>query len=166
MLVRGPPIPLHPNTDVNAEANLHQLCDERLYMARNSQTIRHQVVGSISEFPELKETFIHHGTARALESAMQQGCHLCTLIFKSIEDILMHAMESAEWERAKRDQDQMSHIGVSELLYKLEIQAINLYGNFDLSLIVKGDEIVEQKWARFSKKLQIRRYDGLSMSSL
>ena len=152
---------MHPNTDVNAQANLHQVCDKCLYIARNSQLLQHDSVSP--PHGALSETFTHHETIKALESAMQQGCHLCTLITGSIQDRLMHAVRRAEHERAARDQEELLYPGVSEPIYKIEISGRAEIRKLVLSLWVIFDETVNKLpdvnafcW------LNIERYAGLS----
>ena len=151
-----PPVPLHPNTDVNAQANLHQLCNICLYITQKSRSLRHQVIENQPIGPNdyfVRETFTHYETTRGLELAVEMGCHLCTLIFGSIEDHLIHAAQEIERSRIL---DQFW-----EPTYKTEILGHVLTAvstTVQLSLKIVFREKIQRSYQYHSPELRILRY--------
>ena len=153
-----PPIPLRPNTDVNAQAILHQLCDQCLYIARNSQILRYDI---IPPDESSKESFTHYETTKALGCSMRQGCHLCTLIIGTVKaHIIYNAVKKAEYEIAELSRDKLPLLDSagSEPIYKLEIEAY--YGKVFLRVVF--GKIIEL-YGKPSPMLRLKRYDGSSI---
>ena len=152
---------------MNTQANLHQLCDKCLYITRNSRILRHLVNGPVDG--ALTEYFTHHETIKALEMAVRQGCHLCTLVAGSVKEFkerLMRNARRAEFKPAAWAQGEICRaldIPVSLPIYKLEIRGSSQEGVLFLNVIF--DEIVNKRYETQLPQLRINIHDRSSNPS-